>query len=201
MLSKSIVWRGLVGAILLVSAVPLAAHEGQHVLDTSEANMKLIAKSLGVQCTHCHVEKNEAGKPDFEAPSKEKATAIFMQVHFVDSLRTAKGESLTCEGCHQGASRFLPRDLENAKPSTLSEHMPRRDIFQMMKQIELDLGVTCDFCHIRNEEGRLTPEQPTKHKLMAKYMMDHYAAGLQTLDGKPATCNTCHQGKAEFLPR
>ena len=79
--------------------------------------------------------------------------------------------------------------------------MPRPDIFKMMKQFELDLGVTCDFCHIRNEEGRLTPEQPTKHKLMAKYMMDHYATGLQTLDGKLATCNTCHQGKAEFLPR
>ena len=198
---KLIVWRGLLAATVMVSAVSIAAHEGDHILDTSEENMKMIAKSLGVQCTHCHVEKTADGKPHFSAPSKGKETAIYMKVHFVDSLRTVKGELLSCEGCHQGSTRFLPREVEKAKTSTLSEHMEMRDIFQKMKQIEEDLGVTCDFCHLRNEEDRLTPEQPTKHKIMAKYMMDNFTAGLQTMDGKPVTCNTCHQGQAEFLPR
>ena len=195
------VLRVVISMMLAWSATSAVAHDEEHVLDTSKENMQQIAKSLGVKCTHCHIEKTVEGKPDFSAPSGNKKTAIFMKVHFVDSLRTAKGEALTCEGCHQGVAGFLPRDMENAKPSTLSEHMPRREIFQKMKQIEQDLGVTCDFCHVRNEEGRLTPEQPTKHKLMAKYMMDHFTAGLQTLDGSAVTCMTCHQGSAEFLPR
>jgi len=193
--------RAVLAVILVVPAASAVAHDAEHVLDTSKENMQRIAKSLGVKCAHCHIEKTADGKPDFSAPSGNKKTAIFMKIHFVDSLRTAKGEALTCEGCHQGAARFLPRDIADAKPSTLSEHMPRRDIFKKMKQIEQDLGVTCDFCHVRNEDGRLTPEQPTKHKLMAKYMMDHFTAGLQAPDGSAVTCKTCHQGSAEFLPR
>ena len=41
--------------------------ESEYVLNVEKDNMKKIAKSLGVQCTHCHIEKRENGKPDFEA--------------------------------------------------------------------------------------------------------------------------------------
>lgn len=175
--------------------------EKAYVLDTSEENMKRIAKSLGVECSHCHLAEKPNGERDFEAPSPLKATAIHMKVHFVDSLKTAGGEALTCMACHGGKARFLPRDVKDAKPSNLAEHMPRKEIFQKMKAIEQALGVKCDFCHIRDAEGKLTPEQPTKHKLMARYMMDHFTSGLTTLDGEPVACMTCHQGRAEFLPR
>ncbi|MDA0745164.1 MAG: hypothetical protein O2954_01515 [bacterium] len=201
-MNKPRIWIWSVVLILGVGWGPAAGHEGkEHVLDTSKENMKKIAQSLGVKCSHCHIATTPEGKPDFEAPSPLKKTAIQMKMHFVDSLKTADGQAVTCETCHQGAARFIPRDLTNAKPSNLSEHMPRKEIFQHMKQIEADLGVKCDFCHVRSEDGKLTPEKPTKHKLMAKYMMDHFTSKLVTLDGEPVTCFTCHQGKAEFLSR
>lgn len=183
--------------ILAVGGIWVQA-EG-NALDTSEENMKRIARSLGVECTHCHLATD--GKIDYEAPTPLKETAIHMKVHFVDSLKTADGEALRCVSCHNGAARFLPRDVKGAGPSNLSERMDRKEIIRMMRRQAKQLGVTCDFCHARSEDGRLAPAQPTRHKLMAKYMMDHFAGKLVTLDGKPATCQTCHRGQAEFLPR
>ncbi len=188
--------------VLAMGVSAAVAHsERGHVLDTSDENMERIAKSLGVRCTHCHVARRPDGKPDFEAPSLFKQTAVHMKVHFVDGLKTAEGKVLDCMFCHQGRARFIPRDLNDARPSNLSERLPRREISQKMKAIEKALGVNCDFCHIRREDGRLAPEQPTKHKLMAKYMMEHYEGSLLTSDGSPATCATCHMGESEFLPR
>ena len=181
-------------------------HEGHeenpHVLDTSEENMKRIAKSLGVECTHCHIAEKPNGETDFEAMSPLKETAIHMKVHFVDSLKTADGGALTCKTCHNGAHRFLPRDVSKATPSGLvASGMSRKEILKTMSAIKKDLGVKCDFCHMRTDDGRLDHTKPTKHKLMAKYMMEHFAGRLVTVKGKPVTCFTCHQGKAEFLPR
>ena len=190
----------LIAVVTGISAA-VAHSDREHVLDTSEENMERIAKSLGVQCSHCHTARRPDGRPDFEAHSPFKETAVHMKVHFVDGLQTADGKSLDCMSCHQGKSKFIPRDVENAKPSNLSERMPRREIFRKMKAIEKALGVNCEFCHVRREDGRLAPEQPTKHKLMAKYMMDHYEGALITSGGKPVTCATCHAGSAAFLPR
>lgn len=188
--------------VLGMGVVSAGAHAGRgHVMDTSEENMKRIAASLGVRCAHCHTVRGPDGKPDFQAPSSFKETAVHMKVHFVDGLKTPEGKPLDCMSCHQGSARFIPRDLENARPSNLSERLPRREIYRKMKAIERALGVNCEFCHVRHEDGRLAPEQPTKHKLMAKYMMDHYEGSLVTSEGAPVTCGTCHAGAAEFLPR
>lgn len=185
-----------------MSVVAVGAHaDREHVMDTSEENMKRIAASLGVRCTHCHTARTPDGKPDFTAPSLFKQTAVHMKVHFVDGLKTQDGKALDCMSCHQGRARFIPRDLADAKPTNLSERMPRREIYRKMKAIEKALGVNCEFCHVRREDGRLAPEQPTRHKLMAKYMMDHYEGSLVTSDGTPVSCATCHAGAAEFLPR
>ena len=185
-----------------MGVVAEGAHaDREHVMDTSEENMKRIAASLGVRCAHCHTARTPDGKPDFMAPSLFKQTAVHMKVHFMDGLKTQDGKALDCMSCHRGRARFIPRDLAGAKPSNLSERMPRREIYRKMKAIESALGVNCEFCHVRREDGRLAPEQPTRHKLMAKYMMDHYEGSLVTSDGSPVTCGTCHAGAAEFLPR
>ena len=188
--------------VLGMGVVSAGAHAGRgHVMDTSEENMKRIAASLGVRCAHCHTVRGPDGKPDFKAPSSFKQTAVHMKVHFVDGLKTPEGKLLDCMSCHRGSARFIPRDLENARPSNLSERLPRREIYRKMKAIERALGVNCEYCHVRHEDGRLAPEQPTRHKLMAKYMMDHYEGSLLTSEGTPVTCGTCHAGAAEFLPR
>lgn len=191
--------------VLLAIAMGVSAAVGhadrEHVLDTSEENMERIARSLGVRCRHCHTARRPDGRPDFTAPSLFKRTTVHMKVHFVDGLQTADGKSLDCMSCHQGNARFVPRDLKDAKPSNMSERLPRREIFRKMKAIEKALGVNCEYCHVRREDGRLAPEQPTKRKLVAKYMMDHFEGALITSGGKPVTCGTCHAGTAAFLPR
>jgi hypothetical protein len=191
---------------LALNVCSLGAHEGhddsEYVLNVEKENMKAIAKSLGVKCGHCHLEKKPDGKPDFEAPSHFKHTAIHMKLNFVDGLKMKDGSEITCVTCHNGAHQFLPRDVSKAEPTSLvASGMARKEIIQKMQTFRKALGVKCDFCHVRNEDGRIDPTQPTKHKIMAKYMIEHFTDKLLTKDGKPVTCDTCHPEKAEFLPR
>jgi hypothetical protein len=170
-----------------------------HVLDTSEEGMKKIATALGVECVHCHTAKLDDDKLDFKAPSPFKATAFHMKQHFVDSLRTADGKNLECVSCHNGTAKFVPRDLESEE-ERLSATMERREVMALMRAFTKGLGVKCLFCHAKAEDGRMDPTVPTKNRRMARYMHDHFTQ-LTLLDGSPATCQTCHQGKAKFLPR
>ena len=189
------------GAVLLTCwMIPVLAHADEHhVLDTSEEGMKKLAKSLGVECKHCHVTQTDEGKPDFKATSPFKATAIHMKQHFVDSLRTADGKALDCQTCHNGQIKFVPREVE-AVGARLTESMERREVMGMMRGFTKALGVKCLFCHKKAEDGRMDPTIPTKHRRMARYMLNTFS-GLTLLDGSSVTCVTCHQGKAEFLPR
>ena len=187
------------GVLIVFGVVSAVYADDHHVLDTSEENMKKIAKSLGVRCDHCHTGKTSEDKVDFKAPSIHKTTAIHMKQHFVDSLRTADGKALDCATCHNGVAKFIPREPKAAS-TRLAANMERRDVMQMMKGFTKSLGVKCLFCHTKATDGRMDPTIPTKHRTMARFMLDTYGS-LKTLDGEGATCATCHQGKAEFLPR
>ena len=189
----------VIAAALLCSSAAYSDDDHKHVLDTSKENMQKIANSLGVKCFHCHTEKTAEGKPDFEAPSKLKATAIHMKTNFVDSLRTADGKELDCQTCHNGHAKFLPRDTEPSA-TRLVEKMERREVMALMRGFTKALDVKCLFCHAQAADGKMDPTIPTKHRRMARYMVDTFGS-LKLLDGQPATCATCHQGKAEFLPR
>jgi len=187
----------LVAAACLWSGAVVA--DSDHGVDTSEEGMKKIAQSLGVKCTHCHTQQTADGKPDFTAPSPQKETTIHMKMHFVDSLRTKDGKMLDCETCHGGHATFIPRDPAT-EGEPLSANMERREVMKMMRGFTKALGVKCLFCHTKAKDGRMDPTIPTKHRRMARFMLDNYTS-FTLLDGQPATCATCHQGKAEFLPR
>ena len=190
---------GLIAAVLW--AGPSNAHEGEvhHILDTSEEGMKKIAGALGVECTHCHTATLADGKPDHEAPSPFKATALHMKQHFVDSLRTADGKAIECQTCHNGSVKFIPREPE-PEGERLFAGVERREIMGTMRGFTKALGVKCLFCHTKAKDGRMDPTIPTKHRRMARFMQETFT-GLKLLDGQPVTCKTCHQGKTEFLPR
>ncbi len=189
-------------SIALVCTLPWsigADEDHHHVLDTSEESMKAIAKSLGVECTHCHIEKTPDGKPHFEAPSVFKDTAIHMKIHFVDSLRTSGGEAVECATCHAGTARFLPRGTE--KPaSRLMEGVERKDIMRVMKGFTKALDVKCQFCHEKNDKGRMDPTIPTSHRTIARFMFENFTQ-FQRINDSAVNCASCHQGKTEFLPR
>jgi hypothetical protein len=188
----------LAAAIMFTGAV-YSDDDHAHVLDTSKENMKKMAQSLGVKCSHCHIDKTPEGKPDFEAASKLKDTAIQMKQHFVDSLRTTDGNSLDCQTCHNGHAKFITRDHETDTPPRLFANTERREIMTTMRAFTKALDVKCLFCHTKAADGRMDPTIPTKHRRMARYMIDNFGS-LELLDGQPATCMTCHQGKTEFLP-
>ncbi len=178
-------------------------HAGeQHVLDTSREGMEAISEALGVTCQYCHPSETEAGERDYKAGSPLKETARYMKHHFVDGLVTTGGKPIDCAFCHAGAARFVGRDTSAAKPSRLAG-MSRGEIAAMMKEMQNALGVkTCDYCHVRRRDGRLDPVTPTPNKVVARTMMEQFTDRLLDIQtGKPATCQTCHGGKAKFLPR
>lgn len=195
-------WRTILAVVVTLTVAGPVKADGDahhHVLDTSEEGMKRIAGALGVKCFHCHTEKKADGKPDFDAPSPLKATAIHMKTHFVDSLRTAEGKALECQTCHQGVAKFVPRAID-PDLAALSANMERREVMKLMRGFTKSLGVKCLHCHEKAKDGRMDPKIPTENRRIARYMYDHFGS-LTLLDGQPATCMTCHQGKVTFLPR
>lgn len=189
---------GWIAVGILFGVTQAGTHES-HVLDTSGENMKAIANSLGVKCTHCHIEKESDGKPDFDAPSALKATAILMKVHFVDSLLTGEGEPVSCVTCHAGTARFLPRS--SGKPATrLMEGMEGRDIMRVMRGFTKSLGVKCLHCHTKGNDGRMDPTIPTENRAVARFMFERMTS-FQRVDGEATNCGSCHAGKVRFLPR
>jgi len=164
--------------------------------------MEAISKALGVKCAYCHPSVNEAGERDYKAPSPLKKTSLYMKHHFVDGLVTTAGKSIDCAFCHTGTARFVVRDTSAAKPSRLAG-MSRGEIVAMMKEMQKALGVkACDYCHVRRRDGRLDPVTPTPNKIVARMMMEKFTDRLLDIKtGKPATCQTCHDGKAKFLGR
>ena len=185
--------------ILLGSDIHADDH---HVLDTSKEGMEAISKALGVKCKYCHPAVNKAGERDYKAPSSFKKTALYMKHHFVDGLVTRAGKSIDCAFCHTGTAQFVVRDTSAAKPSQLAG-MSRGEIVAMMKEMQKALGVkTCDYCHVRRRDGRLDPVTATPNKVVARMMMEKFTDRLSDIKtGKPATCQTCHDGKAKFLGR
>src|SRR5690606_29193793 len=58
--------------------------------------MTWIGKSLGVECTHCHV-----SDADYRAETQRKVIARKMWDEFVVGHKV-EGEALFCDSCHQG---------------------------------------------------------------------------------------------------
>ena len=83
--------------ILAVGGIWVQA-EG-NALDTSEENMKRIARSLGVECTHCHLATD--GKIDYEAPTPE-AMKSQQLAHEPDALHIEALPILTPDRTSEG---------------------------------------------------------------------------------------------------
>jgi len=89
--------------------------------------------------------------------------------------------------------RHLP-PLRELSPATIKKIMP---------SFSKSLGVTCEFCHNKNDF-----RQPTAHKRVAARMWDEFVVKLALNSRAEATagaqapvlyCDSCHGGKSEFL--
>jgi hypothetical protein len=64
----------------------------------------------------------------------------------------------------------------------------------IMKQVSVELGVECDYCHDVTDFAA-----PSVAKQIANYMFAHYASGLVRQGGAAISCGDCHHGQAKPL--
>lgn len=74
--------------------------------------MNFFAQSLGVKCSHCHVQ-NQWEKDDVEA--KKTARKMLSMVHDVIQQYYGKNGPISCSGCHQG--KVKPENGLEAPPA------------------------------------------------------------------------------------
>ncbi len=99
--------------------------------------MPLIAKSLGVKCTACHVWNTEGPPP--KTPRMKVAEQMWNQ--FVRRLTLADGGPLFCDSCHHGAIQVLDRhDLD-----ALAVWMKESFVTKLARADEKEHG--CSTCH------------------------------------------------------
>lgn len=82
----------------------------------------------------------------------------------------------------------------NNLPGTLTEADSVAH-FTLMQSFTGSLGVTCGACHTSNY-AESTPE-----KAIARHMWNDILAKLEFKDGSPLYCDSCHQGRMQFLDR
>ncbi len=100
--------------------------------------MQLIAKSLGVECTHCHVSQE-----DFRSDTPNKRIARRMWDQFVVEHSLESGP-LFCDSCHQGSAKILQRERKkDVKAYMRTEYSKLRH----SKLSSADGALECRHCH------------------------------------------------------
>lgn len=176
--------------------------------------MREWSTALGVDCSYCH-------QASFEAETPHKQIARQMQREYVAALKRADGKALSCQSCHQGQAKLLAvRDEEFRQPqtgnpavrflrvkakstgvvlwraSTKVPFLPKDHFMERMRSFNQALGVNCSYCHKKGDYEAETPRKQT-----ARLMLQEFSAKLRKPDGKPVSCNDCHQGRARPLIR
>jgi len=173
--------------------------------------MRDWSRALGVDCSYCH-------QASFEAETPRKQIARRMQREFVAALKHSDGSAISCQNCHQGQPNLLSRasaysqsstgplrslrvKLKSAgvvlwRASTKVRFLPKKHFMEGMLSFNQALGVNCSYCH---KQGDFEAETPRKQT--ARLMMKEFNAQLLKQDGKPVSCNDCHQARARLLNR
>ena len=176
--------------------------------------MRAWSTALGVDCSYCH-------QASFDTDTPRKQIARQMQRDYVAALKQPDGSAISCQDCHQGQPNLLSvRASAYSKPSagspmlhtlriklkstgvvlwrasTKVRFLPKKHFMEGMLSFNQALGVNCSYCH---KQGDFEAETP--HKQTARFMMKDFSAKLTKLDGKPVSCNDCHQGRARPLAR
>jgi hypothetical protein len=73
--------------------------------------------------------------------------------------------------------------------------LPAAQLRKVMVTFTKALGVPCTKCHTDDFKA------PTPMKKVATRMWNEYVVGLQTEDGSALYCDSCHQGKLEYLAK
>jgi hypothetical protein len=93
-------------------------------------------------------------------------------------------------------------NIDVAKPMPALDELVKSPakLQAVMKSFTIALGTTCDGCHAKSGT-RIDYGADTANKKIAKKMWSEIVVGLQRADGSTIYCDSCHQGKMEFLDR
>jgi hypothetical protein len=69
-----------------------------------------------------------------------------------------------------------------------------------MKSMAASLGIKCSGCHVQ-VGTEIDFEMKTPNMRIAAQMWDRWVVKMQLAGGQPLFCDSCHQGKVEFLVR
>ena len=84
-------------------------------------------------------------------------------------------------------------------PQAQGDRRSDREIKRTMSQWARELGVKCDFCHVR--QGRVFDyEAETHHKEVADYCHHHFQEPLRNEDGEQLSCSSCHDRDPHVFP-
>ncbi len=135
------------GAPVIALLATLLVAPFQLPTEDVNARMERFNRSLGVQCTHCHIEEKwtDESKPQF-AIARNMSTMVP-----VLNDRLGMPDRVSCWTCHRGEVRpsRQPRpalDVELAKwPAELADRPESQKV--TMAVYNVALGVGCDHCH------------------------------------------------------
>jgi len=173
--------------------------------------MQFFTRSLGVECTHCHV-AGEFEKDD--KPAKQTARKMYEMVRL--SNKTLGSNRVSCYACHQGHVQPEPppdswkAKLDEMRKQGEQDQRPAEQVYKnvqtlkgvpagrwmmIMTMFTTSLGVDCTHCHVQGEfEKDDKPAKQTARKMLG--MVGSIAREIYK--GQTSiNCYTCHRGKTE----
>ena len=174
--------------------------------------MQFFAKSLGVECSFCHV-RGAMDKDDKD--EKKTARTMYQIVQFANkSIGKPRVSCYTCHAGHQEPEvpaefshtaieeMFKKGAAENSKPAEtvfkniqIFKGQPAGMLMPAMRLIAKELGVKCDFCHVVGQFDK--DEKPQKNTARQMFGMMMGIAKEFTHGEVMIGCYTCHKGQPQ----
>ena len=173
--------------------------------------MAFFTRSLGVECTHCHV-AGEFEKDD--KPAKQTARKMYQMVQL--SNKVLGTNRVSCYACHRGhVQPELPPDswkaeMEAMQKKSEQDQRPAEQVYKnvqtlkglpagrwmmIMTMFTKSLGVDCTHCHVPGEFDK--DDKPAKQT--ARKMLGLTGAISREIYKGPTSinCYTCHKGQPQ----
>ena len=153
--------------------------------------MMYMRGSLGVQCDHCHDEK------DWSRDDKEAKRTARRMIRMVRALNKELDDDLavSCYSCHRGRLRpatALPLLTERATvPSTIVKETPASKALQpeavLKRYLEASGGAAWSHLTTRVVKGRLVTSEPAVYPAEIRYQSPNKFRSRILVDGAPFT--------------
>jgi hypothetical protein len=221
-----------IGILILLSLAMGSAFAQQKAAPAAPKNLKLLPaaglrdvmegfnKSLGVQCTYCHVQGDMASDAK---PQKETARTMIALVRKVEAFFPTSGATypggyheVDCLTCHQGKTKpetttdyyFLNKREATTPPTDTDAGVNLKVLppdtvvhgkHSIMEDFRDSLHVDCAYCHggPGGFAGDANPRKDISRKMieMTRAINESFpGTGRYPVGNKAVTCFTCHAG-------